>query len=100
MAGADEPQNYRFGKTQPQALAKAGTYRQRLAGAVAGELVKHLKAAFAQIKVGDPREPRRCDWPLLDACAIMHFEAAIKDAVAQGGEVVLGGPIVWFASGA
>ncbi len=45
--------------------------------AVVNELVELLKQSFAQIKVGDPREPGAVIGPLVDAAAVGHFEAAI-----------------------
>ena len=58
---------------------------------VVAELVDLLKRSFAQIKVGDPREPGAVVGPLVDRAAVGHFEEAIRDAVALGAKVECGG---------
>lgn len=55
------------------------------------ELVELLKRSFAQIQVGDPREAGVVVGPLVDKAAVGHFESAVRDAVALGGQVVFGG---------
>lgn len=58
---------------------------------VADELVELLRRSFGQIVVGDPREQDTVIGPLTDPAAVEHFEAAVLDAMVQGGEVVSGG---------
>ena len=58
---------------------------------VEGELVELLKKSFAQIRIGDPREPGVVVGPLVDKAAVGHFESAVRDATALGGQVVFGG---------
>ncbi|MET3913476.1 aldehyde dehydrogenase (NAD+) [Variovorax sp. OAS795] len=58
---------------------------------VEGELVELLKKSFAQIRIGDPREPGTVVGPLVDKAAVGHFEAAVREAAALGGQVVFGG---------
>ena len=58
---------------------------------VEGELVELLKKSFAQIRIGDPREPGVVVGPLVDKAAVGHFESAVRDAAALGGQVVFGG---------
>ena len=58
---------------------------------VAAELTDLLKQSFAQINVGDPREPDAVVGPLVDRAAIGHFEEAIRMAVAAGGKIECGG---------
>ena len=55
------------------------------------ELVELLKKSFAQIRIGDPREPGVVVGPLVDKAAVGHFESAVRDAAALGGQVVFGG---------
>ena len=55
------------------------------------ELVSLLKRSFEQIKVGDPRQPDTVVGPLVDRAAVGHFEAAVRDAVANGGVIACGG---------
>lgn len=58
---------------------------------VADRFTKLLAAAFAQIKVGDPREADAVVGPLIDQAAVGHFEEAVAQAVALGGRIVHGG---------
>jgi aldehyde dehydrogenase (NAD+) len=58
---------------------------------IAAQLVGYIVRSFAQIKVGDPREPDTVVGPLIDPAAVGHFERAISEAVALGGKVVCGG---------
>lgn len=58
---------------------------------VARRFTELLKRSFEQITVGDPREPGAIVGPLIDRAAIGHFEAAVAQAVALGGQVVHGG---------
>ncbi len=54
-------------------------------------LTELLKRAFSQIRIGDPREPDAVVGPLVDRAAMGHFESAVRDALAQGGRLELGG---------
>jgi len=58
---------------------------------IVNELVELMQQAFAQIKVGDPREKDTVVGPLIDGAAVGQFEAAIKEATERGGKVVYGG---------
>lgn len=58
---------------------------------VADRLVELLKRSFAQIKVGDPREPDTVVGPLIDQAAIGYYEQALREACEQGASVVYGG---------
>jgi aldehyde dehydrogenase (NAD+) len=58
---------------------------------IAADLIELLKRSFAQIKVGDPREPGTVVGPLVDRAAVGHFEAAIRDALALGAKLECGG---------
>ena len=58
---------------------------------IADELVRLLKLAFEQIKVGDPRDAGTVVGPLIDPAAVGHFEEAIRTATSLGGQVVQGG---------
>lgn len=59
--------------------------------AVAARFTELLAQSFAQIKVGDPREPGAVVGPLIDKAAVGHFEEAVAQAVALGGRIVFGG---------
>jgi aldehyde dehydrogenase (NAD+) len=61
-------------------------HRSRLA-----ELEHRLVAAYEQVRIGDPLEPRTVMGPLIDAAAVRRFEAAVEQAVASGGRLLTGG---------
>ena len=58
---------------------------------IADALVTRLKAAYETLPIGDPREDGLLVGPLIDAEAARGFEAALAQAVEQGGEVITGG---------
>ena len=58
---------------------------------VADALIARLKAAYETLPVGDPREAGTLVGPLIDAAAADGFDAALAQAVEQGGEVIVGG---------
>ena len=58
---------------------------------VADGLVARLKAAYETLPIGDPREAGTLVGPLIDIDAVRAFEAALEQAVQQGGEIVTGG---------
>ncbi|HEY2178602.1 MAG TPA: aldehyde dehydrogenase family protein [Caulobacteraceae bacterium] len=53
-------------------------------------LLPRLKAAYAGVAIGDPREAQNLVGPLIDPASLMAMEQALADARAQGG-VVHGG---------
>ena len=55
------------------------------------ELVAALANAYAQVRTGDPLQPRTLMGPLIDAQAVANFEAAIGQALAEGAELIFGG---------
>ena len=77
------------------AFAAMGTAGQRCTSlrrlfvheGVYDRLVPALKAAYASVKVGDPREAETLVGPLIDAAAFAAFERALADAKAAGGRV-------------
>ena len=58
---------------------------------IADGLIARLAAAYQTLPVGDPREAGTLVGPLIDAEAVANFEAALEQAVQQGGEIVVGG---------
>ena len=58
---------------------------------VADALITRLAKAYDTLPVGDPREDGVLVGPMIDADAVKGFEAALEQAVAQGGEIVAGG---------
>jgi L-aminoadipate-semialdehyde dehydrogenase len=73
---------------------------------IADELVDRLAAAYGSIPIGDPREPGILVGPLVTGEAFGRMEAALGQARADGGEVVVGGervhgdrwPDAWYAA--
>ena len=57
-------------------------------------LVPRLKAAYASVKVGDPREAGTLVGPLIDVAGLTAMQAALSDARAVGGMVSGGEPVV------
>ncbi|GAA0648934.1 L-piperidine-6-carboxylate dehydrogenase [Brevundimonas lenta] len=58
---------------------------------VADALVARLKKAYETLPIGDPREAGTLIGPLIDEASAQGFDAALKQAVEQGGEIVVGG---------
>jgi aldehyde dehydrogenase (NAD+) len=54
-------------------------------------LAERLVAAYGQVRIGDPLDPATLMGPLVTADAIGQMEAALAQAVAEGGEVLYGG---------
>lgn len=58
---------------------------------IAEGFVARLTAAYASLRVGDPRDPATLVGPLIDAAACEAMEQALAEAVAQGGRLLAGG---------
>jgi aldehyde dehydrogenase (NAD+) len=56
-----------------------------------GELEGRLVRAYAQVRIGDPLEAGTLMGPLIDAAAVRRFEAALAQAVGNGGRLLTGG---------
>jgi aldehyde dehydrogenase (NAD+) len=73
---------------------------------IADEVVERLAAAYGSVPIGDPREPGTLVGPLVSGESFDRLEAALADARADGGQVVVGGervlvdeqPDAWYAS--
>ncbi len=72
---------------------------------IADALLERLAAAYRSVPIGDPREEGMLVGPLITGEAFGRMEAALGQAVAEGGEVVVGGgranadawPDAWYA---
>jgi aldehyde dehydrogenase (NAD+) len=72
---------------------------------VVEDLLERLAKAYRSVPIGDPREPETLVGPLVTGEAFGRMEAALGEAVAQGGEIVAGGgrehadrwPDAWYA---
>ena len=58
---------------------------------IAEALIARLAKADATLPIGDPRTDGVLVGPLIDEAAAQGFDTALADAVAQGGEIVVGG---------
>ncbi|MBI4754010.1 MAG: aldehyde dehydrogenase family protein [Betaproteobacteria bacterium] len=55
------------------------------------EVATRLAHAYARVRIGDPLDPATLMGPLIDAAAVDHFAAAVAEARAAGGRVLVGG---------
>jgi len=53
-----------------------------------------LIAGYSQLKIGDPLNTKNHVGPLIDKDAVAMYEQALKDAVAQGGKVLVKGGVL------
>jgi aldehyde dehydrogenase (NAD+) len=60
---------------------------------IEAELVRRLRAAYAQVRIGDPLEASTLMGPLIDAAAVTGYRRAVEEALAAGGELVCGGNV-------
>jgi len=58
---------------------------------IAEELTRRLKAAYGQIRVGNPLDEKTLMGPLIDRQAVEAMRAALERIQAEGGEVLYGG---------
>ncbi len=58
------------------------------------ELVKRLKHAYKQIRIGDPLKAGTLMGPLIDRHAVDDFQEAVAQAKAKGGVILHGGKVV------
>jgi aldehyde dehydrogenase (NAD+) len=58
---------------------------------IADEVVERLAAAYGSVPIGDPREPGILVGPLITGEAFGRMEAALGQASADGGEIIVGG---------
>jgi len=58
---------------------------------VAAELTRRLMNAYSQIRIGDPLSPETLMGPLVSEKAVSEMFTALKQAQADGGELLIGG---------
>jgi aldehyde dehydrogenase (NAD+) len=58
---------------------------------IAPKITEKLIAAYKQVRVGDPSDPRTLMGPLIDTEAVAIMMRALDDIREQGGEVLVGG---------
>jgi aldehyde dehydrogenase (NAD+) len=61
---------------------------------IRAELVARIQRSYAQIRVGDPRDPATLVGPLIDGGALDAMQGALARAVADGGALVGGDRVV------
>jgi aldehyde dehydrogenase (NAD+) len=61
---------------------------------IAAPFTERLKAAYAQIRIGDPLEAGTLMGPLVNRAAVDEMVDGLKRAQAQGGEVIYGGRVL------
>jgi aldehyde dehydrogenase (NAD+) len=67
------------------------TRRLLLQKGIAGEFVERLKKAYAQVRIGDPLDPKTLMGPLIDDGAVKDMMAALDRVKTEGGAVLYGG---------
>jgi aldehyde dehydrogenase (NAD+) len=55
------------------------------------QVSESLVGAYQQVRVGDPLHPDTLMGPLTDEASVKRFEAAVENALAEGGQVLTGG---------
>jgi aldehyde dehydrogenase (NAD+) len=58
---------------------------------IAARFTEMLKAAYAQVRVGDPLDENTLMGPLIDPDAVAHMVRAFDEIAKQGGEIIHGG---------
>ena len=80
-----------FGAVGTTGQRCTSTRRLIIHESVADKFVADLAAAYKMLKIGDPLQKGVLVGPLITEGAVGDFEAAIKAARGQGGEIVVGG---------
>ncbi|HKX46477.1 MAG TPA: aldehyde dehydrogenase family protein, partial [Planctomycetota bacterium] len=58
------------------------------------EVERRLVAAYSQVRIGNPLDPRTLCGPLIDAAAVERMQERLAAVVAEGGRVVFGGEVL------
>lgn len=61
---------------------------------IATDLTERLKNAYAQMRIGDPLDPKTLMGPLVVNTSVEEMMDAIRQAVADGGEIIYGGHLL------
>ena len=80
-----------FGAVGTAGQRCTSTRRVIVQSAVAGELAERLVRAYRQVPMGDPLSDGTLLGPLVTTAAVEKMQAAVRQAVSEGGEVLTGG---------
>lgn len=80
-----------FGAVGTAGQRCTSTRRVLVERSIADTLCDRLVAAYAHVSVGDPTDPHTLMGPLITPAAVERYQAAIAQAVAEGGTVLCGG---------
>ncbi|MCB9653713.1 MAG: aldehyde dehydrogenase family protein [Deltaproteobacteria bacterium] len=80
-----------FGAVGTAGQRCTSTRRLLLHRSIAGEMTEALKAAYRQVRIGDPLDPRTLMGPLVNAAAVDDMMKALDTAKSQGAELIFGG---------
>jgi aldehyde dehydrogenase (NAD+) len=80
-----------FGAVGTAGQRCTSTRRLFLQKGIAAKIIDRLKAAYAQIPIGDPMDPKTLMGPLIDEGAVESMMRGLDRIREQGGEVMYGG---------
>jgi aldehyde dehydrogenase (NAD+) len=83
-----------FGAVGTAGQRCTSTRRVFLHKSIAADLTTKLVNAYGQVRIGDPLDSNTLMGPLIDQDSVDQYTAAIKEAVAQGGELLCGGKVL------
>jgi aldehyde dehydrogenase (NAD+) len=80
-----------FGSVGTAGQRCTSTRRLIVHASVKAKLLRTLKSAYAQVKIGNPLDQHTLMGPLIDAAAVQAMQEAVAAARVQGGRVIYGG---------
>ncbi len=80
-----------FGAVGTAGQRCTSTRRLIIHSSVYDQVIKSIKKAYKQIKIGDPLNSKNHMGPLIDTDAVATYEAAIKKAKSEGAKVIISG---------
>ena len=83
-----------FGAVGTAGQRCTSTRRLILHKSIAKEFTDRLMAAYAQVKVGDPLDPKNTMGPLIDARTVKIYTDAVARAKKEGGKILFGGKAI------
>jgi len=83
-----------FGAVGTAGQRCTSTRRIIMQKSIAGDLSQRLVAVYKQVRIGDPLDPETLMGPLVVNTSVEEMMEAVKQAVADGGEILYGGRIL------